>query len=182
MKANMLSRVTVLALILPIYSASAQMGTPRVTTVPASESATNAAIAGITPASLSPLGTTTNTWGDLSFWTGAKFSNPYVINGNSLKSAGNTSDGYIEIELSTRYILRDGPAAQDWLLGSSPTDNRLPKGQVNFLKFWEYMPDIDSRIGYLFRGSSAPTNYSSSTIVGSADFYGDTSLGLPILR
>ena len=122
-----------------------------------------------------------NVWAQVSVWTGAKFSTPYNISGNKLSTAGNTSDGYIELNLSSRYVLRQGQKASDIVWGDwgtlTPHD-----GQMHFVNPLAHMPDIDTRIGYLFRGSSAPTNYNASTIVGSSDFYADTSLGFPLWR
>jgi hypothetical protein len=121
---------------------------------------------------------TNDIWGHISIWTGAKFSNPYKIVGNQLSAAGSTSDGYIELNLSSRYVERSGTNT-DWSWSGT---NRIAKGSIAFSPFWEYGPDIDTRLGYIFRGGGTPTNFVASTVVGSADFYGDTSIGLPLVR
>jgi hypothetical protein len=128
----------------------------------------------------------TNSWGWITFWSGAKLQNPYNIvesgGAATLANSHATTDGYIELNLNTRYVVRSGkfddlPAA--WGAPPSPPP---PPGSIHFVPFWREMPDIDAKIGYIFRGSSAPTNLSVATIVGSADLYSDVSVGWPLLR
>ena len=134
-----------------------------------------------------PAAKTNNIYGQFSVWTGAKFSNPYMIKGNALSAAGTSSDGYIELNLNSRYVLRQGDDASDikwWWTDQSqagPADEE-EFGHVHPVNPLIHFPDIDARFGYLFRGSSAPTNFNSSTVVGSADFYADTSIGVPLVR
>ena len=128
----------------------------------------------------------TNNWGWVTFWSGAKLQDPYTIvkdgGAATLTNSRSTTDGYIEINLNTRYVLRSGKF--DDLLaawGGGGADTLAP-GRLHFVSFWREMPDIDARMGYIFRGSSSPTNFSISTIVGSADIYSDVSVGWPLLR
>jgi hypothetical protein len=123
----------------------------------------------------------TNLWGHVRLWTGAKLSNPYKISGGQLSPSGNSTDAYIEMNLSTRFVERQGDAAHDpvwsWMGAPTPKDN-----EMHFVCPLAHMPDIDTRIGYLFRDSSSPTNYTASTVAGSSDFYADTLVGFPFWR
>lgn len=130
---------------------------------------------------MAPVGDTNNTWADFSFWTGARISNPYVVSGTNLVSEGTTSDAYIEISLSTRYVLRSGPEATDPLWGCCPC-RKTQEGHIQFVNPFIRLPDMEGRVGYVFRDSTAPTNYNASAVIGSADFYAEYTLGLPIVR
>jgi hypothetical protein len=128
------------------------------------------------------LGDTNNIWGHLSLWTGARFSNPYKIStNNTLTSAGSTSDGYIEINLSSRFVERSGSIAQDPNWFGRDNSSHPKTNEVYWAWPWQHMPDVDTRIGYLFRNKSSPSNFSATT-VGSSDFYGDSSIGFPMVR
>jgi hypothetical protein len=124
-----------------------------------------------------------NSWGKILLWTGAKLENPYTINPSTktLQSAGSSSQPYIEIGFNERYVLRSGEY-NDLLFawerhGQTPND-----GSAHWVRFWEKVPDVEGSFGYIFPGNSNSTNYSISTIVGSSDIYADASMGLPILR
>lgn len=122
-----------------------------------------------------------NIWGQVSVWTGAKFSNPYRIAGNQLTSNEDNTDAYVEINLSSRYIQRRGKEASDVVWGGwgniTPND-----GKIHFVNPLAHLPDIDARIGYVFRNGDTPTNITASTIAGTSDFYSDGSIGLPVIR
>lgn len=125
---------------------------------------------------------TNNIYGQLTIWTGAKLSNPYTISSNKLSSGGTSSDGYIELNYSSRYVLREGDDATD-IRWSGWGEETKEDDAIHFVNNpLSHMPDIDTRFGYLFRGSSAPTNFTASTIAGTADFYADTSIGVPLAR
>lgn len=133
------------------------------------------------------VGMESNSVGQITLWTGARFSNPYTIgvaNGqgtlNPAGSGSTASDGYLEIDFSDRYIFR-GKNNNDWaLFGKSGTN--FEDGKSHFLFPLEQVPEFDARFGFLFSGTSAPTNFNASTVVGSGDVYADTSIGLPIWR
>jgi hypothetical protein len=105
--------------------------------------------------------------------------NPYtisIVDGiGKLQPSSSSSDGYIELGLNSRYVTRGG-TSDDVLFWGKVTS---PNGKAHF--FWpgDRFPDIDARVGYTFRGSSSPTNFNVSTVVGGSDVYGDTSVGFP---
>src|SRR5579859_7503187 len=109
---------------------------------------------------------------------GARLDNPYAINVSNglgtLQPSSSTSDGYIEFELNNRYVERAGDT-DDLIIWGQPT---RPNGKPHFFIPFGRFPDVDTRVGYTFRGSSSsPTNFNVSTVVGGSDIYGDTSVG-----
>jgi len=144
---------------------------------------TTTATASVTNLVITPL---TNAWIDLSFWTGARFGSPYTINQNThqLSPNGNSSDGYLEINLVTRYVMRHGPEADE-----SESDTNL-YGKIFSPLSWGMFtdiskipaPDITATLGYVFANSSGPSNYTASTIIGSSDYYLNASIGIPLFR
>jgi hypothetical protein len=126
----------------------------------------------------------TNSWVDLSFWTGARFGSPYTINGTTktLTSSGNTSQGYLEINLNSRYVLRHGRDADIYEADTNLIRKFYFPWHPPGCGFSFPMPDITASLGYVFSQSSGPSNYNASTIIGSSDFYLNASLGVPLLR
>lgn len=127
---------------------------------------------------------TNDVWLQTFLWTGVKLDNPYSINTTSgkLQSAGSSTDGYLEMELSTRYVFRSG--ASDEVAASDPWQADDKPHFISFTNLSSFLrePDFDLSLGYVFRGSSAPTNYVASTIAGGSDLYSDISIGIPLVR
>jgi hypothetical protein len=133
------------------------------------------------PEALQKLNDGSNVWGIISFWSGAKMSNPYKIDATGKVSASDhTSDGYIEINLSSRWIVRSGIYADDPVISAKHAE--ADYGYIHMVNPLVRMPDIETKIGYLFRGSGTVTNSTIGTVVGSSDIYADTSVGLPFIR
>lgn len=120
----------------------------------------------------------------ISLWTGARLDSPYSIvvsNGvGTLKPSRSSSDGYLEIELNSRYVTRNG-TADDILIWPS-AKHTIPGNGPNWMIPGDRMPDIDARMGYVFRNSSAPGSFDTSTVVGGSDLYGNTSVGFPFAQ
>lgn len=120
----------------------------------------------------------------ISLWTGARIDSPYSIvvsNGvGTLKPSRSSSDGYIEIELNSRYVTRNGTA--DDILIWPWAKHTIPGNGPNWMIPGDRMPDIDARMGYVFRNSSAPGSFDTSTVVGGSDLYGNTSVGFPFAQ
>jgi len=118
----------------------------------------------------------------LFLFTGATVQNPYTIaisgNSGTLQKASTTTDGYIEAFVSARYISRENfEKEEDETTGWVKPFVALPgfAGHGN-------QPDLQMRLGYVFRGKSAPTNFNSQTVVGSSDVYGEVTMGFPMYR
>ena len=176
--------------------------TNNTSSLPATNSATATASSGLTNSNsdtgaTSIPGNFTNAWMDLSFWSGARFSSPYTIDGKTktLSPTGNSSDAYLEINLISSYVFRHGPLAdQDenkadllhkpifpWVAdGLFPWQHRSDTNADHSVRI--PFPDLNISMGYLFRNSSGPSNYNASTIVGSSDFYLNTMIGEPLAR
>jgi hypothetical protein len=118
-------------------------------------------------------------------FTGAKVENPYNISvpagggTGTLSPAQSTTDGYIEAMISARYVTR--------YTNSLLNNDFEGKGWISPLPFKVgtisgNMPDLQLQFGYVFRGSSAPTNFTVSTIAGGSDIYGEASMGFPCYR
>jgi hypothetical protein len=126
--------------------------------------------------------TVSNVWGELLFWTGAKLLEPYTIDPNTktLQSSGSTSDAFIEVNFNERFVMRSGKYSDlPWASKYAAPDD----GEgLQLLWPWQKIPDIEGTFGYVFGNTSTTSNYTASTIVGSSDIYGETSIGLPIVR
>jgi hypothetical protein len=130
----------------------------------------------------------TNRFGTVWLFGGAKIDNPYSItvsnNTATLSSGGPSTDGYLELYGTTRYVFREGryedPIAADyWSMHFRETTN---DGKIHTVNPFGHMPDLQGRLGFVFRGKTSPTNFTSSAIVGSGDFYLDAGGGFPLLR
>jgi hypothetical protein len=132
-----------------------------------------------------------NTNGYFNVWTGAKIENPYTISVDpvaktaTLQPSKTTTDGFIEFNFNYRYVLRHGTVQEQdpfiWDAGDSHRITNSP-GAGQFIAPWIHFPDLDTSVGYVFRGSSASTNFSASTIAGGSDLYVEGALGFPWWR
>ena len=124
----------------------------------------------------------------VSLWTGAKLDNPYTISSNGVGSGviqpnKTTTDGYIELRFDYSFISREGDAqALDPHIWDNNASYVPDDGTGHFIAPWYHLADFKMMVGYVFRGSSAPTNFDASAVVGSADLYSVAALGLPIWR
>ena len=127
--------------------------------------------------------TSSNSWGQVSLWTGAKLGNPYTINTSTktLESANSSSDPYIEISFNERYVMRSGKY-DDITFGNSEEHRTLADGRIHGVNPFFHLPDVDGSFGYIFTSGNDSTNFTVSTIVGSSDVYGNSSVGFPVLR
>jgi hypothetical protein len=125
-------------------------------------------------------------------FSGAKLENPYSISTNTLKAGNSTTDGFVELDLYLREIFRTG-GADDRLLSTGGMDpNSENDTHWRFMwpiySFWggdpaqKASPDFDLKLGYVFSGTSAPSNYTASTIAQGSDFYFNGSFGAPWFR
>jgi hypothetical protein len=122
--------------------------------------------------------------------TGVKLQNPYSINYDAasasatLKNNNSQTDGFIEINMASRYIFKTGMYDDTHYAnkGNGGTWRYLgqKKGESAHVK---WAPEFDLRIGYTYAGKSErPTNLNISTITGGSDFYVDSALGVPLIR
>ena len=138
----------------------------------------------------------------VTLWTGAKLENPYSITVDptnhtaKLQPADTKTDGYLELRLQYRFVDRVAAEAKEiliWRKTETDAHNNTKKvTEVDVKTYpngfaWQWggaypLPDIDTSIGYVFRKSSAPTNFNSSTIVGGSDLYVNGSLAFPYWR
>src|ERR1051325_3398591 len=141
-----------------------------------------------------------NIWSYVTLWTGAKLENPYSITVDptnhtaKLQSADTKTDGYLELRLQYRFVDRVAADANDILIWrkTDPQQGNKKVAETKARSYpsgfaWQWdgtypLPDIDTSIGYVFRKSSSPTNFNSSTIVGGSDLYVNGSLGFPYWR
>ena len=125
-------------------------------------------------------------------WTGAKLENPYTIAVDTtaktatLQSAKTTTDGFIELNLNYSFAIRQGTDQQQdpflWGADRAKHGTVSNSGFGQFVAPWIHFPDFNTSVGYVFRGSTASTNFSASTIVGGSDLYTAGSLGFPWWR
>jgi hypothetical protein len=129
-------------------------------------------------------------WPYVSLWGGAKLENPYSITVDRtnhtaiLQSDDSTTDGYLELRLRYRFVDRIAAYADEPKIYTVKGRSQDVTPKSGFFGQWDYypLPDIDTSIGYVFRDSSSPTNFNSSTIVGGSDLYVSGSLGFPYWR
>jgi len=140
---------------------------------------------------------TNNSWGSILLWIGARLDNPYSIDITnvtvttktgtttnkvaSLKSGNSTTDGYVGFNVNLRYIFRSD-RYEDEYWQKDPAWMKSKNGHLQLYDPFALTPDIDFSLGYAFTGSSAPSNYTASTVAGGGDISMDSSVGFPILR
>lgn len=132
---------------------------------------------------LSKEDTSSNSWGNVLLWTGAKLENSYTINPSTqtLQSGGSSSQPYIEIGFNTSYVIRSGSANdENWVGNWFGQGETLNDGHPHLLYPLQKIPDIAGSFGYILPSNT--TNLSASTIVGTGDIYASGSVGFPIIR
>jgi len=132
-----------------------------------------------------PIPPTNSMWSVL-IWSGAKLQNPYSITNGALKPNNTKTDGFIDLELIHRYVLSSDASGTDDLFFSwfdtHDGKRKFAYGKWDWFFPGQVFPDLDFRVGYVFGGSSTPTNLTVSTIAGGSDFYSDNSIGIPFWR
>jgi hypothetical protein len=126
-----------------------------------------------------------NSWGRVFFWTGAKLENPYTIDtqAKTLKSSGSSSDPFIEVSFSERYVMRNGEFDDlKWPWAKNHQDETPNDHRVHAINPLYDVFDMSGSFGYVFGGGNTSNTFSASTIAGGSDIYCDTSIGLPVLR
>lgn len=131
--------------------------------------------------------TTNDTWGMIFLWGGARYENPYTISNTTtnkkttgtLTPGNKSTDGFLSLEGDLRYIFRTGIYEDEYLL-DNPERHSQNAAQVFYPG--AVVPDVDFSLGYVFSGTSAPSNYSASTIAGSGDYSLNTTIGVPVIR
>jgi hypothetical protein len=125
-----------------------------------------------------------STWNVL-IWAGATLENPYSITNGTLKPNNSTTTGFIQLELTHRYVVSGAADTKDELYWSFPVQERRHDGEGTycwFIPVLQLFPDLDFRVGYLFNGSSSPSNLTVSTIAGGSDVWSDNTVGFPFWR
>ena len=124
---------------------------------------------------------TTNGFFQALLWSGAKLENPYSISSGVLKPSNSTTAGFIEIELMHRYVMLGDQNGPDLTIKGTTLER---DNDANMDFFWpgHLFPDLDFRFGYVFNGTSTPTNLTTSTIAGGSDLSTAFNLGLPFWR
>ncbi|HTI70506.1 MAG TPA: hypothetical protein VMF06_11105 [Candidatus Limnocylindria bacterium] len=108
---------------------------------------------------------------------GSYFLSPYSISLDSataptkatLDNSGSTTSPFIEFAFLNRCVLN--PEATNFNIFDGDDFAKLPQSI-----------DIESHVGFTFRGSTQSTNFSASTIAGGGDFYGDFTFAAPLFR
>jgi hypothetical protein len=132
-------------------------------------------------------------WSYVTLWAGAKLENPYSITVDptnhtaKLQPVDAKTDGYLELRLRYRFVDIVAANAKQITVFSYNANKNLAERSYSGGFAWDWqggypLPDVDTAIGYVFRNSSAPTNFNSSTIVGGSDLYVTGSLGFPYWR
>jgi len=125
------------------------------------------------------------------FWIGAKLENPFTITVDPAAKTGtlqptkSTADGFIELNLSYSYVVRQGTDEQQdpFIWGADRRKHGTKSdSDVGFVAPWIHFPDFNTSVGYVFRGSTASNTFSASTIAGGSDLYAEGALGFPWWR
>lgn len=138
--------------------------------------------ADLDPALKAPTEPTNSMW-SVWIWSGAKLQNPYSITNGVIKPNNTRTDGFVDLELVHRYVLSSDSYGNDNLFYKwFNVERKFGDGTWDFFAPGQVFPDLDFRVGYVFAGSSTPTNLTVSTIAGGSDFYSDNSMGMPFWR
>lgn len=114
-------------------------------------------------------------------WSGAKLQNPYSITNGTLKPNNNRTDGFLDLQLVHRAVLSDATDEDPVFFGRRERKYG-EDGKWDWFIPLQLFPDIELKMGYVFGGSSTPTNITVSTIAGGSDLYAESALGLPFWR
>ena len=136
-----------------------------------------------------------NSW--VWFEAGALQVNPYSISSGTngtlqLQKRSSSTDAYIDFHIMQRWVAAKSSLVEKTKHGETPdlfapwwggeSIRKTGAGVTGVAFPFSSWPDVDLSLGYVFRNSSGPSNYTATTVVGGGDFHGQVTFGFPFIR